>query len=123
MKFFKNKTEKNLQKNDFPDHILILDKKSFNDFIQSYPICLIDFWAPWCKPCRTMGPRMRRLSSIYKDKLAFGKINIQQNKEIAEKYKIMSIPTFILFISGKQKTSIYGVKSVGEIKKIIEKYV
>lgn len=123
MKLFKEKPQKNLDKQKLPDHIVTIDDKNFDKFINKYPLCIVDFWAPWCKPCRTMGPRIRRLSSLYKDKLAFGKLDIQKYKKISEKYKIMSIPTMILFKNGKQRSTIYGIKSVGDIKKIIEKYI
>lgn len=123
MELFKKKKEKKIENIQFPDHIETLDDKNFEDFINSYPTCLIDFWAPWCQPCRTMGPRLRKLSTLYKDKIAFGKLNIQEYKKIADKYKIISIPTLIIFKDGKQKSAMYGVKSVGDIKKIIEKYV
>lgn len=123
MELFKKTKEKRIDDVQLPDYIKTLDEKNFEDFLNSYPTCLIDFWAPWCQPCKKMGPRLRRLSSSYKDKVAFGKLNIQQYKKIADKYKIMSIPTLIIFKYGKQKSTIYGVKSVGDIKKIIEKYV
>jgi len=123
MKIFKKKQEEKKEKISLPDHIITLDDKKFENFISSYPTSLIDFWAPWCQPCRTMGPRLRKLSTIYKEKIAFGKLDIQQYKKIADNYKIMSIPTFIIFKNGKAKSTIYGVKSVGDIKKIIEKYI
>ena len=123
MELFKKKKEKKIENVQLPDYIETLDDKNFEDFIKSYPTCLIDFWAPWCQPCRTMGPRLRKLSTLYKDKVAFGKLNIQEYKKIADKYKIISIPTLIIFKDGKQKSTMYGIKSVGDIKKIVEKYV
>ena len=86
----------------WPDYVVTLNGKNFYKFIQKYPLSLVDFWAPWCAPCRTMSPRLRRLSKIYKGEVAFGKLNTQENEDIAKKYKIMGIPHFGLFSYGKK---------------------
>lgn len=122
MKFFKKKKEKVEPENiTWPKYVENLDEKKFYDFLEKYPLCFIDFWAPWCAPCKKMTPRMRRISKMYQGKVAFGKVNTQKEKSLAEKYKIMSIPTFMLFKNGKEKATLTGVNSVGEIKKILEK--
>ncbi len=121
-----NKTKKNkpnrktLSANEWPDYIVILDEKNFDDFIQKYPLSIIDFWAPWCNPCKAMIPRLRRLSKIYKGQLAFGRLDTQKNKNLANKHKIMSIPNLIFFSYGKKISSVTGLKSVGDIKDIID---
>ena len=106
--------------NEWPDHAVTLDVKNFNEFIQKYPLSVVDFWAPWCGPCRAMIPRLRRLSTIYKGEVAFGRLNTQQNKDIPQQYKIMGIPHLAFFSYGKKLTSTTGVKSVGDIKDIID---
>ena len=68
-----------------------------------------------------MAPRLRRLSNIYKEKVAFGKLNTQDNQKIAKKYKVSGIPHLVFFSYGKKISSITGLKSVGEIKDIIDK--
>lgn len=105
---------------DWPEHVITLDKKNFEKFIQKYPLSIIDFWAPWCAPCKAMAPRVRRLSIIYKGKVAFGKLDTQENKDIAKKYRIMGIPHLVFFRYGKKVTSTTGVKSVNDIKELIE---
>lgn len=124
--FFKKK-KKNpnyKQKSDsaveWPEYIITLDGKTFEDFIQKYPLSIVDFWASWCAPCKAMAPRLRRLSKIYKKKVVFGKLDIQENQDIAKKYKIMGIPHLIFFRYGKKISSMTGLKSVGDIKNIIE---
>ena len=122
--FFNRKKEKNNSDKQPPlgkewaDHALTLDGKNFDEFIQKYPLSVVDFWAPWCGPCRTMIPRLRRLSTIYKGKVAFGRLNTQQNENISKQYKIMGIPHLTFFSYGKKLTSSTGVKSVGDIKDI-----
>ena len=112
--------QNDLSASEWPDYIITLDEKNFSEFIQKYPLSAVDFWAPWCAPCRTMGPRLRRLSKIYKGKVAFGKLNTQENEDIAKKYKIMDIPHLIFFCNGKKISSATGVKSVGALKDTID---
>ena len=104
----------------WPDYVVTLNGKNFNEFIQKYPLSLVDFWAPWCAPCRAMAPRLRRLSKIYKGKVAFGKLDTQANEDIAKKYKIMGIPHLMFFCNGKKISSATGVKSIGDIKDTID---
>jgi len=122
-KIFKDRklSEKSLEKIDWPDYVVSLDKKNFNDFINKYPLSLIDFWAPWCGPCKAMAPRMRRLSKIYTGKVAVGRLNTEDNRDIAKKYKIMGIPHLGFFRYGKKIMSITGARSVGDIKDTIDK--
>ena len=116
----RNSDQATLTEKDWPDYVVTLDGKNFNKFIEKYPLFIVDFWAPWCAPCRTMAPRLRRLSKIYKGKVAFGKLDTQKNPDIAKKYKIMGIPHFGFFSYGKKVASMTGVKSVGEIKDTID---
>jgi len=127
MRIFKHKKEKSDHKQKdlssikWPEHLIELDEKDFEEFIEKYPLSIIDFWAPWCAPCKAMAPRLRRLSNIYKGKVAFGKINTQENQKIAKKYKIMGIPHLGFFRYGKKISSITGLRSVGDIKELIDK--
>ena len=111
---------KNLSDIKWPEYVVNLDENNFDDFIKKYPLSIIDFWAPWCAPCKAMAPRLRRLSNIYKGKVAFGKINTQENQKIAKKYKIIGIPHLGFFSYGKEISSITGLKSVGDLKNIID---
>jgi len=115
-----NLDHKPLSKSEWPGHVVTLEAGKFNEFIKKYPLSVIDFWAPWCAPCKKMAPRLRRLSTIYKGKVAFGKLNTQIDSDIAKQYKIMGIPHFGFFNHGKKIASMTGVKSVGEIKDTIE---
>lgn len=106
--------------NDWPDYVVTLEGKNFNEFIQRYPLSLVDFWAPWCAPCKVIAPRIRRLSKIYKGKVAFGRLNTQKNEDVAKQYHIMGIPHLAFFRYGKKITSITGVRSVGDMKDTID---
>ena len=107
----------------WPDRIVSLDEENFEEFIQKYPLSIVDFWAPWCAPCNVMAPRLRRLSKIYKGKVAFGKLDTQKNQDIAQQYRIMGIPNLIFFKNGKKITSVTGLRSIGYIKNEIEDFL
>ena len=108
-------------KEDWPDHVTTLKKpKEFNKFIDKYPLAVVDFWAPWCQPCKMVDPRVRELSKMYKRKVAFGKVNVGDSKEIARKYHIMAIPNLLVFSYGKKVTKMTGVKQVGDYKDKID---
>ena len=116
------KRAKNIRISDieWPKNIVTLDNNNFEGFINQYPLTIVDFWAPWCAPCKTMVPRLRRLFSLYGNRAAFGRIDIQKYQKISKKYDISTIPTLIFFQYGKVIRSSFGVKSVGKIKKMID---
>jgi len=124
--FFKKKIIKNNSNRrltsavEWPNYIVNLDGKKFEDFIKKYSLSIVDFWVSWCAPCKAMAPRIRRLSKIYKEKVAFGKLDIQENQYIARKYKITGVPHLMFFKYGKKISSMTGLKSVGDIKNVIE---
>jgi thioredoxin 1 len=85
-------------------------------------LALVDFFAPWCGPCKMLGPIIEELTEEYKDKdINFYKINIDENKEVAVKYNIMSIPLLILFKDGKIVEQALGLRPKEVIKELIDK--
>ena len=72
---------------------------------------LVDFWAPWCGPCKTIAPIVAEISSEYAGKLKVGKVNTDDNQQIAVRYGIMSIPTLMIFKNGEPVAQIVGVGS------------
>ena len=73
----------------------------------SLPV-LVDFWAPWCGPCRIVGPVLEKLSNEYIHKLKFAKLNVDDNQEIAAKYDVRGIPCMIVFSKGEEADRIIG---------------
>ena len=82
---------------------------------------LVDFWAPWCGPCRMVAPVVEELAGEYADKVSFFKVNVDNNAKVAGRYGVMSIPTLILFKDGKPVTQVVGYRPKDELKKSIDK--
>ena len=80
----------------------ISDKDFDVQVLQNKLPVLVDFWAEWCGPCKLAGPALEELSEIYKDKVLVVKLNVDENPVSSQKYGVMSIPTTILFKSGKE---------------------
>ena len=81
---------------------------------------IVDFWAPWCGPCRTVGPIVEDIAGTHVDKVTVGKVNVDENQATAAKFGIMSIPTLILFKDGKPVKKVIGVRSKGDLEREFE---
>ncbi len=93
-----------------------LTDSSFANEISKYPIMLVDFWAPWCGPCRMVSPIIEQLSREYSGKVAFGKVNVDENQRIAASFGIQSIPTLMIFRNGKAVDVMMGALPKAQIE-------
>ena len=81
---------------------------------------LVDFWAEWCGPCRLIGPVVEELAKEYEGKATIGKVNVDDNRETAAQFGIMSIPTLLFFKDGQMVDKHVGVASKSELKKKLD---
>ena len=98
-----------------------LREDSFDDFVKGSRLAFVDFWAPWCHPCKAMAPVIRSLSREYAD-VAFGKVNTEAEEVLAERFTVRSIPTYVLFRNGKIVERFPGVASRDRLARKIEKW-
>ncbi len=97
------------------DKVPELTNGEFEEFIKE-DVVLVDFFAEWCIPCLMMAPIMDELSEKFGGKIKFGKINVDDNPEIAKKFKIASIPNFVLFKNGEPVEQFVGAMSVEDFE-------
>jgi len=97
----------------------IINSDNFDDFVKEGNI-IIDFYADWCGPCQMMKPHFEKASDSIED-VKFGKVDVDKNQEIAQRFQIMSIPTTILFKNGEQVDRRSGALGEGDIKEVVKK--
>ncbi|HEY49902.1 MAG TPA: thioredoxin [Dehalococcoidia bacterium] len=100
---------------------LNVDDTSFKDVVLGAEMpFLVDFWAPWCAPCRVIAPVVEQLAVEYEGRIGFAKVNVDENARVATEYGIRSIPTLLLFKDGKPMTQIVGARPRAELKKHLD---
>ena len=85
------------------------NQESFDKALQGDKLVMVDFWATWCGPCRMLGPVIEKLADQYEGKAVIGKVNVDEQQELAVRYGVMSIPTVIFFKDGKEIDRKVGV--------------
>ena len=97
-----------------------LNIKNFEEeVLKSELPVLVDFYATWCGPCKMIAPSISKIAEEYKGKVKVGKVNVDEENELAMKYQIQNIPTLILFKNGKPVNTLIGLNSKSEIENMI----
>lgn len=95
---------------------VVLTDSNFKSEVSKYPIMLVDFWAPWCGPCRIVSPIIEQLAREYSGRVAVGKVNVDENQMISASFGIQSIPTMMIFKNGKAVDVMIGALPKAQIE-------
>lgn len=102
----------------------LVNIQSTNEFeqvvLKSDKPVLVDFWAPWCGPCKMVGPEVEALAKDYEGKAVVAKVNVDENQQLASQYNVMSIPTIIVFKGGQESKRLVGFRPKKELGAAID---
>jgi thioredoxin 1 len=102
---------------------IILSDASFSSEISKHPLMLVDFWAVWCPPCRMVAPIIEQLSKEYAGRVAFGKLNVDENPLTSNEFEVQSIPTLLIFKNGEVVDGIIGAVPKHQLESKIESHL
>jgi thioredoxin 1 len=106
------------------EHVQEVSDNNFEQqVLQSGKPVLVDFWAPWCAPCRMLAPTVEAVAEKYNGSASVVKLNVDDNPGVSQRYGIKGIPTLILFRGGKEEERVVGATSKEAISRMIDKYV
>jgi thioredoxin 1 len=102
----------------------IIGESDFNEkILEAGKPVLVDFWAPWCGPCKMVTPEIEAVAAEYEEKAIVAKVNIDDQPQLADKYNVMSIPTLLLFKDGKEVDRIVGYRPRKDLMDAIDKTI
>ncbi|HEY6536327.1 MAG TPA: thioredoxin [Candidatus Nitrosocosmicus sp.] len=102
------------------DTVIVLNDYNFAESINKHPFLIVDFWAPWCGPCKMVSPIIDQLSKEFAGRTTFGKLNVDDNPNISNTFQIQSIPTMIFFKNGQVVDKIIGAMVKSQLVAKIE---
>ena len=108
---------------DNPDHPVVLTDDNFEEALKKYPLLVVDCWAEWCQPCKMIAPIIEEMAQDYQGKIVFGKLDTDNNPLTANKYRIRSIPTLLIFKNGELVDQIVGAMPRAQLEPKIVKHL
>jgi len=112
-----------LAEDEYPTLPLKVGDDDFDTVIQRFPVVVVDCWAPWCMPCLMVAPIVAELAKDYTGKIVFCKLNVDENRSIAMKYGIQSIPTLLVLQNGELVDQIIGAMPRRDLESRVTKYL
>jgi thioredoxin 1 len=112
-----------LAEDEYPTMPMEANNDNFDMVIQRFPVVVVDCWAPWCMPCLMVAPIVTELAKDYVGKIVFCKLNVDENRAVAMKYGIRSIPTLLVLQNGELVDQIIGAMPKHELKNQLTKYL
>ena len=100
---------------------LILNNNNFDEAIKN-GVVLVDFWATWCGPCKMLAPNVEEIAKEYEGRAVVGKVDVDENPDLAERFGIMSIPALFVFVNGEVKEKLIGYRLKMQIAEVLDKY-
>lgn len=101
---------------------IVVSDRNFEQTIKSYPVVIVDCWAAWCAPCRAIAPIVDELAKQYSGKVVFGKLNVDENPETAQRFGIMAIPTLLVMKNAKEVDRVVGALPKNQLEARINSY-
>lgn len=103
--------------------IALTDQNFSTEVLNFKGAVLVDFWAPWCGPCRMLSPMIAELAEEYKGRVKVAKLNTDENPEVASQFQISAIPALLFFKDGQLAEQLTGVRPKPEIKSVLERLI
>ncbi len=100
---------------------LILNNNNFDETIKN-GVVLVDFWATWCGPCKMLAPNVEEIAKEYEGRAVVGKVDVDENPDLAERFGIMSIPALFVFVNGEVEEKLIGYRLKMQIAEVLDKY-
>ena len=113
--------DKKMEEN-MPNTPLTITDADIEQIIKKYDMMVVDCWAPWCGPCKVVGPIIDELAKEMQGQVVFGKLNVDENEQTSMKYQIMAIPTLLVFKNGELIEKMIGAHPKDELKQMLETY-
>jgi thioredoxin 1 len=101
---------------------IVVSDRNFEQTVKSYPVVVVDCWAAWCAPCRAIAPIVDELAKQYSGRVVFGKLNVDENPETAQRFGIMAIPTLLVMKNAKEVDRVVGALPKNQLEARIDSY-
>jgi len=111
------------RKGNVSDKPIEITDENFHSYIENNELVVVDCWAPWCAPCRIIAPTIEALAKDYSGKVLFGKLNVDENQEVAMRYNVMAIPTLLFFKKGELVDRLTGAAPRNYIEDKVRKHL